>query len=268
MSAEQNLTDMDLAAATKPSADATQKAQTPQPVQDKFGGKSPEQILAEMAEKDAKLKAAEEEKTRAKHEAEFLASQLEQLRRGTAPEAKPVTATTIPEPTDEEFILRPKEANEKLIRRYLEQDRVERDRQMKEDRDRQARAAFEFGRTKAMREHPQLYQGIEQDVAAAVVGAYQSNQADITQLDKAEFWDNTASFLRLLKGERNLEKYFTNVPSPVSSVPTEHPSTSIPPQEAVTVTDEERYMAKQFNISDERLVELKRQAQANRAAGR
>jgi hypothetical protein len=259
MTEEQKLSDMDLAAASKPSADAIPQAQTPQAAQDKFGGKSPEQILAEMAEKDRKLRELEETSSRSKHEAEFLQSQLEQLRRGQSQEAKPSTfQPSIPEPTQEEFILNPKEANEKLIKRYLEQDKVERERREKDDRDRQARTSFEFGRTRAMRDRPQLYQGIEQEVAAAVVGAYQTGQADINQLDKPEFWETTASLLRFLKGERNLEKYYTNVPSPVSSMPTERPTANIPPQAAVHLTEEEKYMASKFNVTEERLAELKR----------
>jgi hypothetical protein len=264
-SEEQKLSDMELAATPKPSADATPKADTPQAVPGVFGGKTPEQILAEMAEKDRKLQELAEKESRSKHEAEFLQSQLEQLRRGQSQEAKPSTfQPSIPEPTQEEFILNPKEANEKLIKRYLEQDKVERERQMKDDRDRQARTAFEFGRTRAMRERPGLYNGIEQEVAAAVVGAYQTGQADITQLDKPEFWETTASLMRFLRGERNLEKYYTNVPSPVSSMPTERPTATMPPQEAVSLTENERLMAKNFNVSEERLAELKRKAAAEK----
>ena len=258
MSDEGKLADMDLAAAKKQPADATQPVPIQTPPQDKFGGKSPEQILAELEEKERQLKDLTERESRSKHEAEFLQSQLEQLRRGPQ-EVKPgAPEPTIPMPTDEDFILRPREANEKMVRRMLEMDRAERDRATKEERDKQARVSFEFGRTRAFRDHPQLYQGIEQEVAAAVVGAYQSNQADLNQLDKAEFWDNTAGMIRLLKGERNLEKYYTNVPTPVISTPTERPTANMPPQVAVNLTEEEKAMARKFNVTEERLAELKR----------
>ena len=258
MSADATLTDMELAAAQKKPVDASPQAPIQTPPQDKFGGKSPEQILAELEEKERQLKDLTERESRSKHEAEFLQSQLEQLRRGPQ-EVKPgAPEPAIPMPAEEDFILRPREANEKLVRRMLEMDRAERDKAMKEERDKQARVSFEFGRTRAFRDHPQLYQGIEQDVAAAVVGAYQSNQADVNQLDKTEFWDNTAGMIRFLKGERNLEKYFTNVPTPVTSTPTERPTANMPPQAAVNLTEQEKYMASKFNVTEERLAELKR----------
>jgi hypothetical protein len=241
-----------------PETPPTPPTPTPPPVQ--FGGKTPEQLVGELEELKSRISAAEERATRAQHEAEYSKTLLDRLNQGTREPSSAVSELS-PEP-DDQFFASPGKATlntaTKVFERLMAKERADREAKEAQERDVQARSAFEFGRSQAMRQTPKLYGGIEDEVARAVIDGYNQKRVTMTDLNNPQFWDGTASIIRIMKGERDLNKYYVSTPVPAQPGGVESPSAGLPPQATVTLTDKERAMVKQYGLKEEQYLEMKK----------
>lgn len=243
-----------------PVAEAAKPPVSEAPAPDVFGGKSPAAVLAELQEKDALISAERDKALKAQHEAEFYRTLVEREKQGMTrpPEPTPPAPTVLP---DEEWLQSPGRATVRTVQQELAQFRAELDRKEAERRETDARSAFEFGRSTAMKGNPKLYAGIEQDVAAAVVQSYNDRKVTATEMNQPQFWDTTAALLRFMRGERNLEKYYGSSPVPPAPASIETPSQAMPPQASANLTEMDRALISKSGFTVEQYLEKQKEYQ-------
>ena len=256
-----------VAATPEQSAPAVEQAPTPaQPeVAPKYGGKTLEQLASEMEAKDAYIASVNERAARAEHEALLTRNLVEQFARdrGKPQETQP----EIPMPSDDEFLTNPAKVTSALLDRKLEtyfaRDKAERERERAEQTVYQARSAFEQGRQKAVQSNPNLFRGIETDLANQLTQTIAQSirsgqQIDAGTLQDPKYWQTAAVAMRMARGEDPVKilGYFSQAPTtPVAPVHTEVPSPGGPPQGAVTLSPEQEEAARLGGFTREQFME-------------
>ena len=229
--------------ATAPAA----ASETPQ----KYGGKTAEEMLRELQEKDRYISELAEAKTRAEYEAQYHRNLLEFGAGKKEAEEPPSVGIN-----DEEFVLNPAKAVSRIVEERLAKERAEREKRDRENYILNARSNYETGRSTAMRQNPKLFHGVEREVSDEVFKAFERNAVSADALRDPGFWEASASLVRFLKGERNLDKYFGPSQSPVAPTHTETPSPTMPPQAGVSLTPEQEEAARLGGFTREQFAKL------------
>jgi hypothetical protein len=247
-----------------PAAPAVEPAPVqPQPtVVPKYAGKTMEQLAQEMEDKDRYISEVNERAARAEHEAQLTRNLVEQFARDRG---KPQETTpAAPEVSDDEFLTNPAKATAKIIDGYLQRDRVERERERAEQTIYQARTAFEQGRQKAISSNPNLFRGIETELANQLTntvaqGIRNGQQVDVDTLRDEKYWRTAAVAMRMARGEDPVKilSYLTpQAPAhTVAPVHTEVPSPGAAPQGTSTLTPEQESAARMGGFTREQFIE-------------
>jgi hypothetical protein len=224
-----------------------------------------EQLASEMAEKDRYISEVNERAARAEHEAMLTRNLVEQLARDRGKPQE--TAPEIPLPSDDEYLTNPVKTTSALLDRKLEtyfaRERQERERERTENTIYQARTAFEQGRQKAAQSNPNLFRGIETELANQLTntvaqGIRNGQQIDVDTLKDPKYWQTAAVAMRMARGEDPVRilSYFAPASQPaVAPVHTEVPGPSGPPQVSASLTPEQEMAAQMGGLTREQFIE-------------
>jgi hypothetical protein len=233
----------------------------PEPQATKYGGKSLEELAREMEDKDRYISEVNERAARAEHEAMLTRNLVEQFARDRG---KQDEVPEIPSVTDDEFLTNPAKATGKIIEGYFARDRQEREKERVGQYVDRARSSYETGKAAALKANPSLYRGIEADISREVLNNVQSSlragqPVDAAVLENPRYWEAAALAMRVMNGE-DVSKYYGKTHTPMTPAHTETPTAGAPPQDVVTMSEEERYAAKSWGITDEQYMAQKRRS--------
>lgn len=256
----------------------TAPAPEPAPVQpqpttpDKYAGKTVAELAHELEESQRYFTEVNERAARAEHNAELTQRLLEQFARERGKPQE--TQVEIPPPNDDEFLTSPGKATATYLDRKLEahfaREKAERERERAEQTVYQARTAFERGRAKAVQSNPELFRGIEPDLAAQLtntvaMGIRSGQQVDTGTLEDPQYWKTAAITYRLSRGEDPVKvlSYFakTGAPTTVTPVHTEVPSPGVAPQDTAPITPEQVEAARMAGFTREQFAEMWKKTQ-------
>lgn len=229
---------------------------TPTP-QTSVGGKSVEQLSAEVEEYQRLATDASERAARAEHEASYTRNLIEAFKQERMKPTGDVPAA--PEVTDEEFLTNPAKATARMFESYMSKERQERERRDREQYVNYARSAYEEGKGAAFKADPNLFKGIEQDVAREVFNFVQTSvingqPVDVAALKNPNYWKAAAHAYRLMRGE-DMSKYYTKHVTPTTPVHTETPTTAGPSKSEITLTPEQEALISKAGIKREQFIE-------------
>jgi len=252
----------------------TAPATEPAPVQpqpttpEKYAGKTIQELAHELEESQRYFTEVNERAARAEHEAQLTRNILEQFARDRGKPQE--TQVEIPPPNDDEFLTSPGKATATYLDRKLEahfaREKAERERERTEQTVYQARSAFERGRAKAVQSNPELFRGIESDLAnqltnTVAMGIRSGQQVDSGTLEDPQYWKTAAITYRLSKGEDPVKvlSYFAKSggTTPVAPVHTEVPSPGAAPQGPPPLSEYDRAGAKFFGVTEEQWLAAK-----------
>jgi hypothetical protein len=209
---------------------------TPEPVPEppvlpeRFQGKKPEEIIKmyEEAEKEKDRLGTEVGKLRGETDdyrnnlayyqnmAQDLQAKLE--KGGVKPESQ------IP---DVQFNYdNPLPSIQEVVQRELKKDREAREKTEKEREYQRASMNFATGRSKAMKDNPDLFRGIERQLEQGMWGYFQKGNVTSDELRDPETWENGARMIHL--ANKAYDRIVPPKVEPVSSTPTEVPSAAKP----------------------------------------
>lgn len=215
----------------------------------KYGGKTVDDLASELAEKDRYIQEVHERAARAEHEALLTRNLVEQFSRDRAkPEP---TVPDEPQIGEEDLITNPKGVFVKGFQWMESKMRAERQKEQAIQYVNSAKTSFERGKEAAVKANPNLYSGIEQSVANAVLAqvqeSYKAGQPmDPGLLNNSEYWALAAIAERISRGETMksvLSKYYTEKPTGMTAGHTETPTAGLPPQAGTSLTQGEIAMA-------------------------
>lgn len=239
----------------EPQAQPQPQAQ-PEPAGDpKYGGKSPEELVRLLAEKDRFISEQSIAAAQARHDAEYFRTLTEQSGGPRGPVPPPMAPPTQVPPgglpfnpqtivTEQEFIQDPVAASAKIALAIREYDRhVESQRQAYVAAE-TAKRNFVSGRDRAMRETPGLFQGLERQVSDSVSQAYKDKLLTPDQLNDPKTWQLAAQMVRWERGEYDLGRYYhpAQPPTPVDPGFQQVPTTRQAASGQVTLSPEQREM--------------------------
>lgn len=278
--APQDLEDEELEEKSKPDQDQEQDRG-----EDKYAGKSAEELRAllremesnagkreqELGELRKAVREAQEEARRALQEVQLrtmpIQQQLEYQQRLRAEEAEKEAESQVDE-TAFDFT-KPASSTLRLAREAVQRE-IERLRQEQAAQNyasyrEYAKKNYELGYTRAYRQDPELFKGIEQDVQNAMYAAFAGNKISAEDLGNEQMWALIARNVRWMRGEEDVRprrspsvKSTGNVPSEVKETPPGSSSTDIK-------FDEKTYqMMKAFGLTEE---EAKKIIQEERTRG-
>jgi len=253
--------------------------------EDKYAGKSAEELRAllremesnagkreqELGELRKAVREAQEEARRALQEVQLrtmpIQQQLEYQQRLRAEEAEKEAESQVDE-TAFDFT-KPASSTLRLAREAVQRE-IERLRQEQAAQNyasyrEYAKKNYELGYTRAYRQDPELFKGIEQDVQNAMYAAFAGNKISAEDLGNEQMWALIARNVRWMRGEEDVRprrspsvKSTGNVPSEVKETPPGSSSTDIK-------FDEKTYqMMKAFGLTEE---EAKKIIQEERTRG-
>lgn len=236
----------------------TPPAQTPQPAYPSGGGKTPEQLSAELEEQANLLRESQERMARLEHENQLARQMFDNLTAGRAQAEEP----PVPTVSDDEFLTNPAKATAKILEGYMAKERAEREREKQAQYIDHARRAFEAGRSKAVKEHEPLFKGIESTVALEMLNnvrdSFRAGQpVDVSVLEDPRYHLAAAVAMRIMNGD-DISKYFTprsNSPAPMAPAHTETPSGGAPPQVGMTLSPEQEELISRAGIKREQFIE-------------
>jgi hypothetical protein len=246
--------------AEAPEAQPVPAEPTPTPVPTP-AGPTLEQLANELAEAKQLISQANERTARAEHEANYTRNLIEQFGKG-----RPAAETTpqVPEFSDDEWLVNPGKAAQKLVAVIREQDRAEREKEKREQYVERAKSLFEEGKKTAASQGGKVIRGIEDDIANEIQRGVISGAINPESAKDQNLWEMTGMAIRYARGERNFDKYFGQERSPMSPVHTETPTAGGPPKDVVTLTDEERFTAKSWGITEEQMLAQKKQSMSEK----
>lgn len=215
-------------------------------------------VAPEIADVRARLENLERDLAQARHDVTYFKTVAEQAT-GRPPARTEPEIDEKPPVTDEDMVLKPVESQIKLNRWLREKDDKERKKQDKAREDQEARKDYETGFAQAKQTTKGLYDGIEQDVQRKVADAYFAGAISRDQLRDPMVWEITAIAERRMRGEKILDKYFSNpTPQAVQAVHTEVPGPQTPPKAEVSLTAEEEEIIKVGRVSREAYLAAKK----------
>jgi len=240
--------------------EVTQAPQEPTPTQPvpSGGGKTVEQVAAELEELKEITRSAEERAARLEHENQLQRNIYEQLTRDRGRPQEQVP--TVPDVSDDEFLTNPAKATGKIIDSYFQKERAERERERVEQYVSQARSAYEAGRAEALKSDPALFRGIDQYVSTEMFNMIQSSlragqPVDTSALKDPKYWRAAAVAKRIVDGE-DISKYVSKSHTPMAPVHSETPTPGAPPQGAVSLSPEQEEVARVGGFTREQFAEM------------
>jgi len=243
-----------------PAAPAEQQATTTEPTPIPVSiqaGKTLEQLSSELKEQVELTSQAEERAARAEHESAYTRNLIEAFKQERMKPTGDVPPA--PEVTDEEFLTNPAKATARMFESYMSKERQERERRDREQYVNYARSAYEEGKGAAFKADPNLFKGIEQDVAREVFSFVQTSvvngqPVDVAALKNPNYWKAAAHAYRLMRGE-DMSKYYTKHVTPTTPVHTETPTTAGPSKSEITLTPEQEALISKAGIKREQFIE-------------
>lgn len=245
---------------------------SPEPVPEtKYGGKSLEQMAAEMEQKDSYITQLAQKAALAEHEAQLAKNLFDQIQQGskkTEPEVPGFDA----EAMLDAYAKDPINTTMRLVKMQIQAEQREREQADLSTKANKAKENFEAGYAEAYKKNPRIFNGIEDSVKQETFNGVKiwfdtrgKYGVDPEALSNPEYWIKAAGAQRFVsKGETNLASYFNAVPTPVQAVHTETPTASNPPQSAISLSQEEKEYARQWGISETDFMETKKRSEAEK----
>jgi len=243
-----------------PAPAAPAEPQTPQgtpqqPQTPTGGGKSAEQLAAELNEIQESFRETQERLARMELDRELERQMRANLTadRGQAPEPE-----LDYDKLDGEFLTSPGRAMAKILDARLEKEKRERDKERVAQYVASARTSFESGKETAVKTNPNLFKGISEDISREILGNVQSGlqqgqPVDVEILRNPKYWEAAAVAYRIMNGE-DVSKYYGGTRTPMTPAHTETPSAGNPPQ-AATLTPEQEELIARGHITREQFLE-------------
>jgi hypothetical protein len=247
-----------------------QEPEPPTPAPPAGGGKTLEQLSQDVEEYARLAQEASDRAARAEHDALLQRNIIEQLglQKGRQEENPPQDDFPV---ADDDFLTG---KSFKTGVQWMESRlRAEREKEKAVQYVTSARTGFEQGKVAATKANPNLYRGIEHLVESSILSQVQEaykagNPIDPEALRNQEFWDLAAIAHRYTNGEPLkviLSKYFADRHNPMAPVHQETPTAGGPPQDVVTLSEEERYTARAWGITDEQYMAQKKRSLEEKA---
>lgn len=226
-----------------------------------IGGEVPGAGQGTLEELRATLLELQERVARAEHTAEYFRTLYEGKAVTKQPEQKVAEGDEINIPPDE-FFKNPALYTHKVVQKSIE-DFYKRQREEEEQRRRaeEIRVAEVTGReglTKAIREAPALFQGVDRDVAKVVFDVFSRGYIQAQQLSDPEVWKKAAALIRMMQGELDISKYVKPPLKVQAAPPTERPGQQVSPSESSQLTEEERELIRKFGTTEEAYLKAKK----------
>jgi hypothetical protein len=205
---------------------------TPEPsdIPERFQGKNLGQVIEmyEKAEKDRDRSGTEVGNLRKdiddiKNTASYYQNMAQDLQRKSEQGGKP-------EGNDIQFNYdNPLPSIEQVVERVLKKDRETRGKADKEQEYKRASMNFATGRGKAMKDNPDLFSGIENQLEKGMWQYYQNGNVTVDELRDSKTWENGARMIHM--ANENWERIVPPKVEPVSPTPTEKPGAAKTPSE-------------------------------------
>jgi len=221
------------------------QATTQQPQAPTGGGKSAEQLAAELNEIQESFRETQERLSRMEHDRELERQMRTNLTAERGPQEPPEIDF---DKLDGEFLTSPGRAMAKILDARLEKEKRERDREKAAQYIASARTSFESGKEAALKTNPNLFKGISEDISREILGnvqqGFQSGQpVDSDILRNPKYWEAAAVAYRIMNGE-DVSKYYGGARTPMTPGHTETPTAGSPPQAATLTPEQEELIAK------------------------
>jgi len=231
------------------------QATTQQPQAPTGGGKSAEQLAAELNEIQESFRETQERLSRMEHDRELERQMRTNLTAERGPQEPPEIDF---DKLDGEFLTSPGRAMAKILDARLEKEKRERDREKAAQYIASARTSFESGKEAALKTNPNLFKGISEDISREILGnvqqGFQSGQpVDSDILRNPKYWEAAAVAYRIMNGE-DVSKYYGGARTPMTPGHTETPTAGSPPQ-AATLTPEQEELIAKGHITREQFLE-------------
>ena len=235
------------APATPPVSDGTApvdqqapQVTTPQPQAPSGGGKSAEQLAAELQEASELIRETQDRLARMEHQAELERQMRANLTAGRGQEPEPEVDY---DKLDGEFLTSPAKAMAKILDARLAKEKQEREREKVAGYISSARTRFEAGKSEAVKANPALFRGISEDISREILGNVQSGlqagqPVDSEILGNPKYWEAAAVAYRIMNGE-DVSKFYGGTRTPMAPVHTDVPTAGGPPQAANQLTREQ-----------------------------
>lgn len=227
-----------------PEEQQTPPATTQQPTASPGGGKSAEQLAAELQEASDLIRETQERLARMEHQAELERQMRNNLTAGRVQEPEPEVDY---DKLDGEFLTSPAKAMAKILDARLAKEKQERERERVSGYITTARTRFEAGKSEAVKANPALFKGISEDISREILGNVQAGlqagqPVDSEILGNPKYWEAAAVAYRIMNGE-DVSKFYGGTRNPMAPVHTDVPTAGSPPQAAPTLTPQEAAMA-------------------------
>lgn len=256
-------------------APATEPEPTPEPKEEptpapKYGGKTSEQMAAELAEKDRVIADLFAARAKAEHEASLARALAETgpspftpqpaPAGGYAPSAvsgAPAGRPQIPpfDPkkvvTEEEFLADPIIATDKINAARMQYNRAVEAVHGEYARTESAQGSFLKGREAALKATPKLFEGVTADVEKEIVQSFKNRQLSPEQMAEPKTWQLVAELVRRDKGELDFGKYYKPAPQGMSAVRTEKPQPGPAAKPRVSLTADQRQLVSMWGMSED-----------------
>jgi hypothetical protein len=248
---------------TVPATTQPPQEATPTPATPTGGGKTLEQLSQEVEEQATLVREANDRILRQEHELNLARNIYENFTRG---QGRPQEQTpAVPEVSDDEFLTNPAKATSKIIESYFARDKAEREQEKVRQYVDTARTAYESGKAEAVKSNPNLYRGIEADLSREVLNSVQSSlkagsPVDTSALKNPKYWEAAAIAMRIMNGEDVSKYYERKVTTPMTPTHQETPTAGGPPQDVVTLTNDDRETARSWGFTDEQMMAQKKRS--------
>lgn len=226
-----------------------------------IGGEVPQAGTRDLEELRSVLLELQERVARAEHTAEYFRTLYEGKAVSKQPEVKAQEGDEINVPPDE-FFKNPALYTQKVVQKSIEdfyrRQREEEEQRRKAEEIRVAEVTGREGLTKASREAPALFQGIDREVAKVVFDVFSKGYISAQQLSDPEVWKKAAGLVRMMQGEWDLSKYVRPSLKVQAAPPMERPSQQVSPTESSQLTEEERELIRKFGTTEEAYLKAKK----------
>lgn len=240
---------------TAPAEPQAPQAPPQQPQTPTGGGKSAEQLAAELQEASDLIRETQDRLARMEHERELERQVRTNLTAGRVEEQTPELDY---DKLDGEFLTSPAKAMSKILDARLAKEKQERDRERAATYITSARTSFESGHAEATKANPGLFKGIDGDISREILGNVQAGlqagqPVDVEILRNPKYWEAAAVAYRIMNGE-DVSKYFGGTRTPMTPQYAETPTAGNPPQ-AATLTPEQEELIAKGHITREQFLE-------------
>jgi len=227
---------------------------------DKLKGKTAEELIKINAELEKKLGEQGEAIGTMKSDMRFLQSLVQDPSLGGPPGTNvdiPVVDPAVGKTTDDSKTqfdyMKPDESVKKIVEGMLKSKDTRAEAEKLNDQAQEAKSNFYEGKAAALSGNPELYEGIEKQVEAAVYQGYRAGLINYRKLNKPKTWERVAKLIHMDAG--NLDALKKTI-EPMKPTVTEDPtSTTKKTKEPSYDFDEKsRRIMKDFGMDEEEAV--------------